>query len=1007
MPGLELIDPSLLDAIAKAAASATVGVAVRSSAPGWIRFVKRLKPIPRTLRRNPAWKDVELTRKHQNAIKAYIESPLCHGMLELLASLRIGDTQEAYQVQATQLGNAFTEELQHRLGDTDNLYRPVLDHIWQSLKASIELRINEVMSSEYAADAELLGASLTARRIRADKAGQASQIGAEDTSGETSTANRKKKALMIAAIVPERFHIAESANRSLEAQRLVERVQSAVRAGYSQIIMPHARDEYRVRLEDLYVHRNVTAIATRELHDFSLGLFGPSAAGSGTEEYSLSEDDVQDARFVLVGSPGAGKSTFVRHLVYKFCDESDSSLGIAPFVIELKTYNPERPKAFHEIIAEQLKSVDHIDTDASTVADLLAIGLGLVVFDGFDEITNLAHRRQAVQAIESFIRRFPLTKIVVTSRPEGYIGANLNPVLFSAYKLPDFTEAQVIEYVHKWFGLASGVPRNRAASAAEDFLRESATSAADLRTNPLMLSLLCMVYKYSGYIPENRPRIYEECTELLFERWDSVRHVRPDIEPDTKGRYMVQELAYFFFKNRVAHGGGIEEFRIMQVLQEYLKRNVIDDSEEARRRARNFLDYCAGRAWVLTKVGPSLKGERLFGFTHRTFMEYFVACYLVRQFSDPRRFVSTLREFIRDGSSDVVPQIAIQRFDDTIADGADDCISILLFDSTNVTDNLDSAYLPFVIRCIKYMVISPRTLTKVFNAMIRSYLTTRSPSNFAALVLPDDSCEYALEKYCRDLASGTGVSDEDIAMKVGCYHLVLSHKAPWCADVIRDLEDFLASNQRGLSHKYGDTLTVLLQRGRISISEFTSECGAKQLVTLGKSTIPGLFIEGLTDLARSTANTLSTDSAGHPVVDYRLDETAIHLFGQPSALLPINVEMAKYLIKNAEMFRHHMDIAIPIGQPVWAGLRAFALMVMLASIELDWSTTHAAYVLSNKILGPSTFDRFRRLRSGSAPLDREAQSRLRRLNISSDWLEYGQLWCRYDRSVIARDDGED
>lgn len=1004
MPGLELIDPSLLDAIAKTAASATVGVAVRSSAPSWIRFVKRLKPIPRTLRGNPAWKDVELTRKHQNAIKAYIESPLCHGMLELLASLRIGDTQEAYQVQATQLGNAFAEELQHRLGDTDNLYRPVLDQIWQSLKASIELRISEVMSSEYAGDAELLGASLTARRIRPDQPGHASQIGAEDISVETNAANRKKKALTIAAIVPERFHIAESANRSLEAQLLVERVQSAVRTGYSQIVMPHARDEYRVRLEDLYVHRNVTAIATRELHDFSLGLFGPSAAGSKLETYSLSEDDVQDARYVLIGSPGAGKSTFVRHLVYKYCNETGSNLGIAPFVIELKTYNPGRPKAFHEVIAEQLKSIDHIDTDASTVADLLTIGLGMVVFDGFDEITNLAHRRQAVQAIESFIRRFPLAKAVVTSRPEGYAGANLDPVLFSAYKLPDFTESQVIEYAHKWFNLASGVSRNEAASAAENFLRESATNAADLRTNPLMLSLLCMVYKYSGYIPENRPRIYEECTELLFERWDSVRHVRPDIEPDTKGRYMVQELAFFFFKSRIAHGGGIEEFRIIQVLQEYLKRNVIDDSEEARRRARNFLDYCAGRAWVLTKVGPSPKGERLFGFTHRTFMEYFVACYLVRQYSNPHIFVAALREFIKDGSSDVIPQIAIQRFDDTIADGADDCISILLFDSTSLTDNLNSAYLPFVIRCIKYMVISPRTLTKIFNAMIRSYLTTRSHSHFASLVLPDDNCEYALEKYCRDLASSAGVSDENMAMKVGCYHLVLNHEAPWSADVINELEDFLASNKGRQWHKYSDTLTVLLQRGRISISDFTSEYGAKQLITLtpdtlGKSKIPGLFIEGLTDLARSTASL--------PVVGYHLDETAFHLFGRPSGLLPINTETAKYLIKNAEVFRNHTDIGIPISQTEWAGLRAFALVVMLASIELDWSTTHIAYVLSNKTLGPSTFDRFRRLRSASAPLDREAQSRLRRLNISSEWLKYGQLWCRYDRSVIAEDEDED
>ena len=100
------------------------------------------------LRENPAWKDIELSRKHQNIIKAYIESPLCHGMLELLASLRIGDGQRAYEIEAKQLGEAFARELRHRLGDTEHLYGPVIEQIWQAFKASIELRINEGASSE-------------------------------------------------------------------------------------------------------------------------------------------------------------------------------------------------------------------------------------------------------------------------------------------------------------------------------------------------------------------------------------------------------------------------------------------------------------------------------------------------------------------------------------------------------------------------------------------------------------------------------------------------------------------------------------------------------------------------------------------------------------------------------------------------------------------------------------------------------------------------------------------
>lgn len=1000
-----MIDPGILEAMANSAASATVGVAVRSSAPSWKKFIGRLKPVPQPLKGNSAWKSVEISRKHQEIVTAYIEGPFCHGILELLASLRIGDSQKTYEIEARQLGETFVRELQHRLHDKNDLYGPALHEIWQALKAMIELRISKVESSEYVGDAQSLGASLTARRISAVQTAQTRQAVDRDIDEESTGNNRSTKRLTIAAIVPERFQIAESASRSLEIQRLVHLVQGSVQAGYSQIIMPHARDEYRVHLEDLYVNRNLTAIATRELHDFATGMLNEDEAASrNAETYTLSEDEVRDARYVIIGSPGAGKSTFVRHLVYKYCSEDGPHPDMAPFIIELKTYNPSNPKAFHEMIAEHLKSVDHIDADTSTVADLLTIGLGLVIFDGFDEITNLSHRRQAVQAIESFIRRFPLTRVVVTSRPEGYVGATLDPVLFSAYSLPDFTDDQVTEYAQKWFRLTSGVSVVDAASAANAFLRDSAMHAADLRTNPLMLSLLCMVYKYSGYIPENRPRIYEECSELLFERWDSVRHVRPDIEPDTKGRYMVQELAYFFFKSHVTQGGGIEEFRIIQVLQEYLRRNVIDDPEEARRRARNFLDYCAGRAWVLTKVGPSPKGERLFGFTHRTFMEYFIACYLVRQYPDPDKFVTALREFIKNGSSDVIPQIAIQRFDEVAADGVDDCISILLFNSMSITKDLDQTYLPFAVRCMRYISMSPRTLNKIFDAVIKSYLITRSSSLLASLIMPDSNCEYALASYCRHLASIDGGTEENLAMKIGCYHLVLNQRTAWAKAALKELEDFLVANRERLRHKYADTLSVFVRRGRLTVSDFISICGAKQLVMLspdtsGRPRIGGLFIEALNDLADSAGPPRGPTSA---TCDW-LTHIADHLFSTPSALLPITGDMARFLITNAEHFSDR-ETLLRVNSPKWSGIRAFALVVMLASIEQDWYADDIALDLSNKVLGPATYDRFRSLRSESAHLSHEALARLQRLKVNDAWLEYAKLWSTGEESVISSSD---
>ena len=40
-----------------------------------------------------------------------------------------------------------------------------------------------------------------------------------------------------------------------------------------------------------------------------------------------------------------------------------------------------------------------------------------------------------------------------------------------------------------------------------------------------MLGLMCNLYRIDGYIPRNRPEIYEKCSVMLFERWDKSRGI--------------------------------------------------------------------------------------------------------------------------------------------------------------------------------------------------------------------------------------------------------------------------------------------------------------------------------------------------------------------------------------------------------------------------------------------------------------------------------------------------
>lgn len=126
--------------------------------------------------------------------------------------------------------------------------------------------------------------------------------------------------------------------------------------------------------------------------------------------------------------------------------------------------------------------------------------------------------------IERFCTGFPKARVVVTSRIAGYSNGRLDPALFSAYRIIEFDHARVKQFVRHWFALTEPLHGSSAEQLATAFLRESEV-VSELRSNPLMLSLLCLLYRGEGYIPRNRATIYGNCSNMLFDRWDRVRGI--------------------------------------------------------------------------------------------------------------------------------------------------------------------------------------------------------------------------------------------------------------------------------------------------------------------------------------------------------------------------------------------------------------------------------------------------------------------------------------------------
>ena len=76
--------------------------------------------------------------------------------------------------------------------------------------------------------------------------------------------------------------------------------------------------------------------------------------------------------------------------------------------------------------------------------------------------------------------------------------------------------------------------------------------------------------------------------------------------------------------------------------------------------AQEFITFCQNRAWVFSDAGTTADGQRLYAFTHRTFLEYFAAAHLAAIHDTPEQLAAALFPRIARQEWEVVAQLAIQ-----------------------------------------------------------------------------------------------------------------------------------------------------------------------------------------------------------------------------------------------------------------------------------------------------------------------------------------------------------
>ncbi|MFH1468608.1 MAG: NACHT domain-containing protein, partial [Pseudomonadota bacterium] len=331
------------------------------------------------------------------------------------------------------------------------------------------------------------------------------------------------------------------------------------------------------------------------------------------------------ARYAVLGDPGSGKTTLVRWLCARASARAEAGEPFrAPLVVVLREYVRQgRRDGLLAFAAHEIRTQLSIPLDEPALAALCHAGQALLLVDGLDEVAVPTDRERVSDMLASLAREHPALPVLGTSRIVGYDAAPLPRSEFRHRRLLPFTDAQLTEFVRRWY--AAALPddaRLRERRQAElSAALETEPSARELARNPLFATLIALVHHFEARLPGERARLYELCVQMLLETWPRAagREFR-QLDPGRQ-RDVLQRLALRMQEGRKGGGQSVAIARdeLERVLYDLLRARFAAGAcdAEVQSLARAWVAWMAAGTGVLVEQQPGA-----FAFLHLSVMEY-------------------------------------------------------------------------------------------------------------------------------------------------------------------------------------------------------------------------------------------------------------------------------------------------------------------------------------------------------------------------------------------------
>jgi hypothetical protein len=352
----------------------------------------------------------------------------------------------------------------------------------------------------------------------------------------------------------------------------------------------------------------------------------------------------KSSHMVLLGDPGAGKTTLIRWIAtayllrlkqdpaYKDLPDVATLPGKdwLPIVIRCRDLDEScKTGSIDDVLCETFRKAQMAAEETAAlqavIREMLVQEKAILLVDGLDEISNIGIRARFCQQIERLHIAFPNAPMIVTSRIVGYremkyrIGRG-----FEHATVSEFIKKDKDEFARRWCDITE-LPERRE-KAAEELMHaiHSSDRIERLAGNPMLLTTLALVKRKVGKLPERRADLYWEAVLVLL-NW------RSEVDAAIDHREAVPQLEYVAYE---MCRQGVQRLREDEILElmEKMREEYPNVRAAKRHEPGEFLRILERRTGILIEAGEVRHKGRLvpvFEFRHLTFQEYLAALALV------------------------------------------------------------------------------------------------------------------------------------------------------------------------------------------------------------------------------------------------------------------------------------------------------------------------------------------------------------------------------------------